>query len=144
MIPATEADTISPSPGGEIVYSEAMATSYRNRNFTAAFPFGHGLTYTDFRYGVLASSLTRDTVCIHLSIQNVGKVAAGTVVQLYLEFPRAARHPAPLLKGFQKIDAVAPGASMEVLFQLRDRDLSYYDNGRWVKATMVTAHVGAS
>merc|ERR1719464_2162313 len=48
MIPATEADTIPPSSGKKAVYSEGMATSYRNKDFVAAFPFGHGLSYATF------------------------------------------------------------------------------------------------
>jgi len=157
MIPATENDTIPPvmkpanATGGPTVnYVEGMKTSYRNKDFESAFPFGHGLTYTTFNYfppnvtdcGYDSSSI----ICIQAPVQNSGKVAAKAVVQLYLEFSPEAGHPAPLLKGFEKTGVLLPGHTQVVTFGLTNRDLSYYDPyGKvWVRAVGAKAHIAES
>ena len=48
------------------------------------YPFGHGLSYTEFSYGELEWKLTEDAVEISLPITNVGKETADEVVQLYV------------------------------------------------------------
>mmetsp|Transcript_7777 Transcript_7777/g.19214 ORF Transcript_7777/g.19214 Transcript_7777/m.19214 type:complete len:907 (-) Transcript_7777:109-2829(-) len=134
MIPETEADTIPPSNSQIAEYSEGMATSYRNKRFKAAFPFGHGLTYTSFEYLAPAAGLWSDDascapealVCIRVQVRNIGQVAGETVAQLYLEFPSVAQHPAPMLKGFRKTGVVLPGGVVSVTFSLSRHDLSFY------------------
>jgi beta-glucosidase len=143
MIPESEADTIMPGRG-TITCSEGMATSYRNQHFKAAFPFGHGLTYTKFQYGKPRAVGCSRNLCISVDVQNVGQVAAKEVAQLYLEFPTEAGYPAPLLKGFVKSSVIKPGEASKVTFVLLPRDVSYYDHGAWIKAKKVVAHIGAS
>jgi beta-glucosidase len=153
MMPATEEDTIPPLKNGlQINYDEGLETSYRNRAFKAAFPFGHGLTYTTFRYFPPSGGLCVDSkggpkaFCIWAPIQNVGKMAGRTVVQLYLEMPAEAGHPTPLLKGFKRTGIIAPGAKIEVAFRLAGRSLAYYDSrrGDWREASNYTVHLGES
>merc|ERR1712151_130088 len=83
MIPATEEDTIPITKDKEVNYAEGMRTSYRNKRFRAAFPFGHGLTYTTFEY-LPATSGSPGELCMCVPVRNAGAIAAGTVVQLYL------------------------------------------------------------
>jgi len=147
MFPASEKDTISPSGESHINYSEGLHTSYRNTNLTAAFPFGHGLTYTTFEYGNASAGKCIDlrSTCVRLPIRNDGKLAGQTTVQLYLEFPSVAGFRTPVLKGFQRTGELAPGASAEVTFRLQKRDVSYWDSaGRWVVAPTLVAHLGES
>ena len=70
------------------------------------------------------------------------------MVQLYVEFGAAARHPlgAFWLKGFAETPSLAPADDVLVTFELSERDLSYYDaeTRAWVRAGEVTAHVGRS
>jgi beta-glucosidase len=151
-LPATVADTIEPSPEATIIYSEGLATGYRNKQFKSAFPFGHGLTYTNFSYkdataevhytGFYPAILKSVDVKLHLF--NVGQVAAATVPQLYLELPAEAQQPAPMLKGFVKTKVIEAGCHLKVKFQLTLRDLSYWSAGSWKLATSATAHIGAS
>jgi beta-glucosidase len=148
-IPVAETDTISPSSTLEINYTEGMATSYRNKALTAAYPFGHGLSFTTFAYGaprVIYCDDNQEEICISLSIRNVGNRPASTVPQLYLEFPDVAGHPAPLLKGFRKTDIIRAGGESNVTFKLTVQDMSYYGAGAWMRAPVhaLTAHVGAS
>lgn len=143
-IPDKESDTIKWGKG-DVHYSEGMATSYRNAAMVAAYPFGHGLSYTSFEYGTPVSDNCNDELCIRMQVSNTGLMEAKTVVQLYLEFPKAAQHPVPFLKGFEKTDSIAPGKSAEVVFVLRERQsLSYWRNGSWKRAASATAYIGAS
>lgn len=151
MMPATEEDTIPPSTSLEIHYKEGLATSYRNRNFTSSFPFGHGLTYSTFDYSGASQipchpSNTKAALCVQLQVVNSGRGTAGTIVQLYMEFAPVARHPAPFLKGFERTGLLPPGSSANVTFELSSRDLSYYEEslGRWVLTPSAIAHFGES
>merc|ERR1740121_257654 len=150
MMPATEQDTIQPESEDHVPYSEGLATSYRNKHFKAAFPFGHGLTYTTFEFSS-PSKFPCDydqKQCINITVRNTGLRPGRAVAQLYLEFPPAAGQPGPVLKGFQKTPQLLPQESMVVTFGLTDRDLSYYSahhaNPGWVQARRATAHIGAS
>mmetsp|Transcript_8904 Transcript_8904/g.22966 ORF Transcript_8904/g.22966 Transcript_8904/m.22966 type:complete len:880 (+) Transcript_8904:3-2642(+) len=127
MIPAMENDTIPPGMGISVDYSEGMKTSYRNPDFVSVFPFGHGITYTTFEYGVPTNASCGDDICVQVTVTNNGTVSGKTVSQLYLEFPPIAGHPAPLLKGFQKTHQLPPNASTNVTFRLTPRDMSYFD-----------------
>merc|ERR1712166_1609845 len=128
QFPASESDTISVVGGGDATYSEGMKTSYRNKDIVPAFAFGHGLTYTTFLYGDAVTSACGDNLCLTMSVTNNGLVEASDVPQLYLEFPAEAQHPAPLLKGFVKTEKISPGKSTQAVFELTDRDLSYWDH----------------
>jgi len=149
MLPETEWDAIPPNSRVHVPYSEGLQTSYRS-DFQAAYPFGHGLTYTKFEYAAPVNVSCADLTChtrIVTTVTNVGTGSAPDVVQLYLGFPSAAGQPKMILKGFKKTGALAPGASEVVTLNLTERDLSYYDPGRggFVKATgSFTAMLGAS
>jgi len=143
-IPATEADTIEPSSDTNITYSEGLATGYRNKRFSYAFPFGHGLTYTNFSYSKGSSQACGQSVCVYFQLTNLGHVAAATVPQLYLEYPPEAKEPAAILKGFSKTGVLQPGQTVQVMFQLTRRDLSYWESGSWKQVRAAKAHIGAS
>lgn len=145
QFPATESDTI-PIQTGVARFSEGLATSYRNPQAKFAFPFGHGLTYTTFKYGTISFSgcETPSSLCILLPVQNVGTIAATDTPQVYVEFPAVALQPTPILKGFVKTDIIAPGKSQEVTVELTARDLSYWEGGDWIKPSTVTVHIGTS
>eukprot|EP00930_Biecheleria_cincta_P040299 TRINITY_DN27617_c0_g1_i1.p1 TRINITY_DN27617_c0_g1~~TRINITY_DN27617_c0_g1_i1.p1 ORF type:complete len:819 (+),score=155.49 TRINITY_DN27617_c0_g1_i1:86-2458(+) len=151
MMPATAEDTIPPSTSLEIHYKEGLATSYRNRNFTASFPFGHGLTYSTFNYSGASQipchpNITKAALCVQLQVVNSGNNTAGTIVQLYIEFASVAGHPAPFLKGFERTGLLPPGSSTLVTFELSLRDLSYFKEslGGWVLTPFATAHFAES
>merc|ERR1719419_1723034 len=132
--------------------SEGLETSYRNRSFIPAFPFGHGLSYTTFEYQPLSvgsctgGRMGDALLCVHASVRNTGSRSGSTVAQLYLELSAEARHPGALLKGFSKTDSLLPGGTHNITFELTARDLSYYDAGvsQWLLAAGATAHVGES
>eukprot|EP00931_Biecheleriopsis_adriatica_P051995 TRINITY_DN3019_c0_g1_i4.p1 TRINITY_DN3019_c0_g1~~TRINITY_DN3019_c0_g1_i4.p1 ORF type:complete len:1534 (-),score=241.49 TRINITY_DN3019_c0_g1_i4:118-4719(-) len=149
VIPQSEDDTIKPDQDLSVKYTEGMSTSYRRPNAIPAYPFGHGLTYTNFKYGKPRSSLCEEDWCVDLEIENVGQVAAPEVVQLYLELPSEAGWPTPLLKGFQKTATLSPGSSETVSFRLTGEDRSYYADlpgASWMQVAKEAciAHIGAS
>merc|ERR1711862_954022 len=143
-MPATEADTIEPSSSSTITYSEGLALGYRNKQFGYAFPFGHGITYTNFTYSNALARSCGESMCLDFKLENVGHESAATVPQLYLELPAEAKQPSPVLKGFTKTEKISPGASLDVTFQLAKEDLAYWNSGSWEHATSATAHIGAS
>jgi len=150
MMPASEADTVAPSKSLDVPYLEGLKTSYRNKGFKAAFPFGHGLSYSKIIYKQAHPVECKDgahgDICFSMSLQNAGTVPSKAVPQLYLEFPPEAEHPAPFLKGFQKTPVIMPGATQDVTFHLTDEELRYYDAhmDQWVRPASVVAHVGDS
>lgn len=75
-----------------------------------AFPFGHGLSYSRFEYGSLAVEPCEALLCLRATVRNVGERPSRTVAQLYVEFPKEAKQPTAILKGFQKTAILQPGA----------------------------------
>jgi beta-glucosidase len=112
-------------------YHEGLFVGYRyldQHGIEPLFPFGHGLSYTQFRYSDL--QLTVDAggggqaTC---TVRNMGPMAGAEVVQLYVG-KRDSRLPRPPreLKGFRKVWLEA-GESTEVSIPVDWRRLSYYD-----------------
>ena len=97
-------------------------TDFRNKPL---YPFGHGLSYSDFEY----SELSVDNRSVFVTVKNNTNVAGQEVVQLYIRdlFAKISR-PVKELKGFKKI-ALAPNESKTVTFELTDEMLSYYFEG---------------
>lgn len=120
-------------------YDEGVFVGYRWFDQTQQdplFPFGHGLSYTQFAYGDLDVSASKDdasNVNVSLTVRNVGQRAGSEVAQLYVGFPGWAGEPPRQLKGFGKV-TLEPGASARVKFQLDQRAFSYWDDATdgWV------------
>jgi beta-glucosidase len=142
MLPESEADTIEPmtTVNASVSYSEGLQTSYRNRDLKAAFPFGHGLSYSSFdlKLGTVSST------SLSVVVTNTGHAEAKALPQLYFEFPEEANQPAPLLKGFGKTGSLVPKASAEVTFPLTAAQLSYFKDGAWHRVMEGVAHIGWS
>lgn len=130
-----------PGEDGQVIYGERMFVGYRyydKRHIEPLFPFGHGLSYTDFGYSDLklsASDITdKDQLQVSLKITNTGKVKGKEVVQLYIaDQESTVQRPVKELKAFDKIE-LEPGQSREVSFTLTKRDFSYYSKvyDRWL------------
>jgi beta-glucosidase len=112
---------------------------------TPLFWFGHGLSYTTFKYNNLMvrgpSTITsNDRVDIEVAVQNTGAVAGDEVVQLYVK-PVGSTVPRRIkdLRGFSRI-SLNPQEFKVVTFTLGPRDFSYYDvntsakSGQWIVA----------
>ena len=94
----------------------------------ALFPFGYGLSYTNFEYANLNISLNSEGLAVSVDVTNTGKIAGEEVVQLYIKDVFASlTRPIRELKGFEKIK-IAPGDSKTIQFSLTKDDLSFYNN----------------
>ncbi|MDF7815803.1 glycoside hydrolase family 3 C-terminal domain-containing protein [Hymenobacter sp. YC55] len=107
-------------------YSMAGRT-YRYFTGEPLFPFGHGLSYTTFRYNnlkVLSKTVTGQPIKVSVEVQNTGQRAGDEVAQLYVRHPGAAsRGVRHALQGFRRLN-LAPGAKQTVEFTLTPRQLS--------------------
>jgi beta-glucosidase len=123
---------------------------YHDLPITPLYPFGHGLSYTEFRYADLAQSATAigpgERIDISITVENVGKVASDEVVQLYVRDPVASiARPVLELRGFKRLE-LAPGARKRVTFSLTAEQLAFWGaRGGWiVEAGRIDFWVGAS
>jgi beta-glucosidase len=92
----------------------------------ARFPFGHGLSYTQFRYRAFRLRRTVHGVHAEVSVQNTGAVPGEEVVQLYVRFPGCVvERQGKQLRGFQRI-ALAPGETGIVRLQVPEHTLHYW------------------
>jgi beta-glucosidase len=95
------------------------------------WPFGHGLSYTTFRYDRLSVSPSRiapeGKTRVSVTVTNTGKRTADEVVQLYLhDLVASVARPIKELKGFRRVH-LRPGQSEIVTFELGSRELSLWD-----------------
>jgi len=114
------------------------------------YPFGHGLSYTTFKYGNFSLSPRQieagGTVDVSLTIRNTGPVAGDEVVQLYIcdEYGCVPR-PVKELKGFTRI-TLQPDESRGITFHLPVNQLAFHDEELKLvlEAGMIKVMVGAS
>ena len=137
----------------EVTYEEGVYVGYRYYNtfhVKPAYPFGYGLSYTNFKYGKLALSTPNfaKKITASLTITNSGTVAGKEVVELYISAPgKALDKPAEELKGFAKTKLLKPGESQTITFPITAEDLASFDtpSSSWVaEAGTYTIKVGAS
>lgn len=126
-----------PGVANQAVYTEGVFTGYRwydQNEVVPAYPFGYGLSYTQFVMDDLQLVVDGATVEASLNVRNTGARAGWAVPQLYLGLPSSEAVPQPprALKGFGK-RWLAPGASARVSFTLDARAFSYWDvdGGDW-------------
>jgi beta-glucosidase len=124
-LPVTFYKDVSQLPNFED-YSMENRT-YRYFSGKPLYPFGYGLSYTNFSYSALTVPTTAvnagDPVVATVTVTNTGKVAGDEVAQLYLKFPSVAGAPRIALRGFQRVHLEA-GQSVQLHFELKNRDLS--------------------
>ncbi len=106
-------------------------THYINIESSPLFPFGHGLSYTTFKYSQFSISRLRarvgETLDINVKITNTGKLAGDEVAQLYIqdEYGSVPR-PIKELKGYTRL-TLHPGETKTITFHLPINLLAFYD-----------------
>lgn len=119
-------------PEDAIGAHDRYVSKYIDVQNTPLYPFGFGLSYTDFQYGKpeLSSNILtlNNSIDITTTITNVGEYDGEEVVQLYIKdrFGSITR-PVKELKGFEKI-FLKTGESKTVTFSIDAEDLKFYDN----------------
>jgi beta-glucosidase len=115
------------------------------------FAFGHGLSYTSFKYAKLRLDgpvLARDgAMNVDVDVVNTGKAAGDSVVQLYAAWPKSqVQRPRKALVGFRRV-SLRPGETRTVRIPLKARQLAYWNSARGayeVEAAPLTLMVGES
>lgn len=109
-------------------YRESIYVGYRyyeKAHVAVRFPFGYGLSYTEFAY----SDLQIQDRTVTATVTNIGGAAGAEVVQLYIAPPQNGIHrPAKELKGFVRVE-LQPGESRQVTFLLDDRSFAVWADG---------------
>ncbi len=125
-------------------------TNYVTESIKPLFPFGHGLSYTQFAYTDFsltpAQARAGETVEISFSLENTGKTTGDEVVQLYCcDVYASLPRPVKELKGFQRI-TLQPGEKRRVTFHLPVNIMAYYDLdfNLIVEAGVIQVMVGSS
>lgn len=133
-------------PGRTVQYREGLYVGYRyyqTAGVPVAFPFGHGLSYTQFAY----SDLHADAHSATLTVTNTGDRAGAEIVQLYVAKPNAEIFcPVQELKAFAKVQ-LAAGESKTVTLTLDDKAFRYWNTrtDSWeVEGGTYELRVGAS
>lgn len=143
----------APTKSSTDSFSESLYIDYRHfdqATITPSFEFGFGFSYANFAYSNLSTTITDKSsatgaigpggisslydivATVTATITNTANVTGAEVAQLYIGLPSSApATPARQLRGFQK-QSLTPGESGTVRFQLRRKDLSYWDGGSWV------------
>ncbi len=138
--PAHRSEKTFPGNRRSVYYEEELFVGYRHFDkcgIEPLFPFGHGLSYTEFAYSDLRvrdQSLPAGAVVeVSMRLTNSGMVAGAEVVQLYIaDLQAEADRPSIALKGFAKRYLEA-GESVTVRFQLMLGDLAVFSpkRGAW-------------
>ncbi len=138
----------------DIPYNDGLYVGYRfidKNGLKPNFPFGHGLSYTTFKYGKPSIDRKKgkadDTFTVTVPVTNTGDRKGKEIVQLYIADKEASvDRPLKELKGFDKIE-LSPGETKKVSITFGREALSYFDADKheWVcEPGEFEAIVGAS
>lgn len=108
-------------------YDEGINVGYRwftTANQPVSYPFGYGLSYTDFAYELESASMDKDKCRMVVKVTNTGDKAGRDVVQVYVNAPKGGlEKPARELKAFAKTRLLNPGESQTLTIDW-DTDLN--------------------
>ncbi len=93
------------------------------------YPFGYGLSYTDFEISEPKAEFTEDSVKITVSVKNIGKMAGKEVVQAYYSAPQGVlEKPKIELVAFEKTRLLQPNESQKIELTFKIADMASYDD----------------
>ena len=115
----------------DYVNSETKTNKTSGEVIDPQWPFGFGLSYTNFEYSNLVLSKNKmhltDSITATVTLKNTGKLKGKEVIEWFLTDEYASITPAnKKLKGFSKVE-LQPGESINVSFVIRPEALSFYD-----------------
>lgn len=132
--PAHQSSRTYPGENGKVYYNEGIFVGYRyfdKEKIEPLFPFGYGLSYTNFRFDHLQINKEKMTekqsIEVLMDVTNIGEKPGGEVVQLYIKDDASTiERPLKELRGFEKI-FLEPNESKTVKFNIMNNDLAFYD-----------------
>lgn len=137
----------------EVNYEEGIYVGYRYFNTfhkKTAYPFGFGLSYTNFKYSnlIVSSPDFNGQITASVNVSNIGKVAGKEIVQLYVAAPsKKMSKPLQELKAFAKTNLLKPGQQQNIRFVINAKELASFDTkfSSWIaEAGNYTIKIGAS
>lgn len=124
--------------------------TYRYMEKEPLYPFGFGLSYSQFEYGAISLSKTRikknETNTASVTITNTGNMAAEEVIQMYItDVKTTTRAPLFSLKGFKRVD-LKPGEEKTVSFKINPDMLTIFDDegNAMIEPGMFKVYIGGS
>jgi len=123
-----------PGEDDRVEYREGVFVGYRyydKKRIDPLFPFGYGLSYTNFEYTDLTIDKKEindnETLNVKVKVKNTGNVRGKEIIQLYVkDIESRVNRPEKELKGFEKIQ-LEPGEEKTVTFNLDKRTFAYYN-----------------
>lgn len=116
----------------ETRYKEGIYVGYRYFDSVGKkplFPFGYGLSYTEFAISERAFSLHAQTVTVSATVKNTGAYPGKEVVELYLSAPQGRLdHPYQELVGFTKTKELSPGEEQRISISFEMSEMASYDS----------------
>ena len=123
-VPVTYYNTIEDLPPFDDY--DITKRTYKYFEGDVLYPFGHGLSYTSFRYSDLKVEDRGETVDVTLNLKNTGRYDGDEVVQVYTRLPEyEGTAPIKELRGFKRVH-LKKGQSKSVTIPLRREDLRYW------------------
>ncbi|MBT29381.1 MAG: glycosyl hydrolase [Thalassobius sp.] len=119
-------------------YEEGIYVGYRHfdkAGLSVSYPFGYGLSYTNFEYGDMEVTVSNDTIYASVTVHNIGEKAGKEVVQFYVSIPETKiDRPEKELKAFTKTQIINPTESETVTVAIPVADLRYWNEtqSKWV------------
>ena len=149
----TPAYNFYPGKDLQMDYKEGLYIGYRwyeEKKIKPLFPFGHGLSFTTFKYSemrIIPPVNDSSVISCEINIQNIGQVKGKEIVQCYVGVKTSSiDRPIKVLKGFQKIE-LDPNVSKQIIFNLSERDLAYWsiENSCWtLEPAEYIVYIGSS
>ncbi len=132
--PAHKSTRTFPGEDLKVFYDENIFVGYRyfdNENIEPLFPFGFGLSYTEFSYENLKlekkGTSETITVTVQVDVKNTGSRTGADVVQLYIQdVESSVERPPKELRGFKKV-MLSPQEKKTITFTLVNNDFAFYD-----------------
>ena len=133
------------------VYEEDLYVGYRyfeTFRVPVAFPFGHGLSYTEFSRRIISAEKGADACRLTVCVRNTGSQAGKDVLLLFASLPEGRlEQPARRLVAFAKTGMLAPGEEQELKLNVSAKSLASYDEAEasWVmEAGCISLYLGGS
>lgn len=108
-------------------------TLFDKKNIEPQYPFGFGLSYTDFEISDCVAAKQNGKISVSVTVKNSGKVSGDEVVQVYVSSRNTAEdRPVKLLKGFKRV-SVAAGETVNAEIEIPFDEIRFYDpeKGDW-------------
>lgn len=104
--------------------------TYKYFDADVLYPFGYGLSYTNFKYSDLAVEDKGETIDVSFNVKNIGKYDGDEVAQVYIQLPEyEGKSPIKELKGFKRVH-IKKGQTSQVTVSLRREDLRYWSESQ--------------